>query len=108
MSTTSKESSQGLRSCLESHLVAELARCEFIDKRENVLLVGNPGTGKSHLATALAAAACHKGYKVRFFRTTELVERPASSDVCLSPGHRRQWFRVASAAQEPLDICRTT
>lgn len=54
-------------------LVTELARCEFIDKRENVLLVGNPGTGKSHLATALAAAACQKGYKVRFFRATELV-----------------------------------
>lgn len=54
-------------------LVAELARCEFIDKRENVLLIGNPGTGKSHLATALAAEACAKGYKVRFYRTTELV-----------------------------------
>jgi DNA replication protein DnaC len=54
-------------------LVAELARCEFIDKRENVLLVGNPGTGKSHLATALAAEACAKGYRVRFFRATELV-----------------------------------
>jgi DNA replication protein DnaC len=54
-------------------LIAELARCEYIDKRENVIMVGNPGTGKSHLATALAAQACHKGYKVRFFRTTELV-----------------------------------
>jgi len=54
-------------------LVAELARGEWIDKRENLLMVGNPGTGKSHLATALAAAACQKGYKVRFFRTTELV-----------------------------------
>ena len=48
-------------------------RCEYIDKRENILLVGNPGTGKSHLATALAAQACAKGYRVRFFRTTELV-----------------------------------
>ena len=38
-----------------------------------MILIGNPGTGKSHLATALAAAACQKGYKVRFFRTTELV-----------------------------------
>jgi DNA replication protein DnaC len=54
-------------------LIAELARCEYIDKRENILMIGNPGTGKSHLATALAAQACHKGYKVRFFRTTELV-----------------------------------
>jgi DNA replication protein DnaC len=54
-------------------LVAELARCEWIDKRENILMVGNPGTGKSHLATALAIQACQKGYGVRFFRTTELV-----------------------------------
>jgi DNA replication protein DnaC len=54
-------------------LVAELARCEFIDKRENVLFVGNPGTGKTHLAIALAAAACSKGYRTRFVRVTELV-----------------------------------
>jgi len=54
-------------------LVAELARGEFIDRRENVLLVGNPGTGKSHLAIALSAAACARGYRVRFFRVTELV-----------------------------------
>ena len=54
-------------------LIAELMRCEYIDKRENLLLVGNPGTGKSHLATALAAQACAKGYRVRFFRTTELI-----------------------------------
>src|SRR6266852_8683143 len=53
------------RPSVNKMLVTELARGEFIDKRENVLLVGNPGTGKSHLATALAAAACHKGYKVR-------------------------------------------
>lgn len=54
-------------------LIAELARCDYIDKRENVLFVGNPGTGKSHLATGLAAQACAKGYKTRFFRVTELV-----------------------------------
>jgi len=61
------------RPSVNKMLVAELARCEFIDKRENVLLVGNPGTGKSHLATALAAEACARGYKVRFYRATELV-----------------------------------
>jgi DNA replication protein DnaC len=45
------------RPSVNKMLITELARCEFIDKRENVLLVGNPGTGKSHLATALATAA---------------------------------------------------
>jgi DNA replication protein DnaC len=54
-------------------LIAELMRCEYVDHRENLLLVGNPGTGKSHLATALAAQACARGYRVRFFRTTELI-----------------------------------
>ena len=54
-------------------LVRELLRCEFIDKNENVLLIGNSGTGKTHLATALGFAACCQGYKVRFFGCTALV-----------------------------------
>lgn len=61
------------RPSVNKAMIAELARCEFIDKRENLLFVGNPGTGKTHLGIALAAAACAKGYRVRFFRVTELV-----------------------------------
>jgi DNA replication protein DnaC len=51
----------------------ELARGSLITERENVLLVGNPGAGESHLATAIAAAACAQGFKSWFFRVTELV-----------------------------------
>jgi DNA replication protein DnaC len=54
-------------------LVLELARCEFVERRENLLFVGGPGTGKTHLATALGMEACSRGKRVRFFRVTELV-----------------------------------
>jgi DNA replication protein DnaC len=54
-------------------LVLERMHCEYLDKRENVLLAGNSGTGKTHLATALAMEACSRGKRVRFFRVTELI-----------------------------------
>jgi len=54
-------------------LVRELLRGEYIGKRENVLLVGNPGTGKTHLAIALGFAACGQGKRVRFTTATGLV-----------------------------------
>lgn len=54
-------------------LVRELLRSEYIDKKQNILLVGSPGTGKTHLACSLAFAACAKGYKARFYTATALV-----------------------------------
>jgi DNA replication protein DnaC len=54
-------------------LVRELLRGEYVGKKENVLLVGNPGTGKTHIACALAFAACAVGRKVRFYTVTDLV-----------------------------------
>jgi len=54
-------------------LVLDLMRCEYIGKRENVLLIGTSGTGKTHIATSLAMEACSQGKRVRFYRVTELV-----------------------------------
>jgi len=61
------------RPSVNKPLVLELMRGEYINKRENGLLVGNSGTGKTHLATALAMEACSRGKRVRFFRVTELI-----------------------------------
>ncbi|PJN92738.1 ATP-binding protein, partial [Amaricoccus sp. HAR-UPW-R2A-40] len=54
-------------------LVRQLHRCEFIDGAHNAVLIGGPGTGKSHVATALGVQAVeHHRRKVRFFSTIEL------------------------------------
>lgn len=55
-------------------LVRQLHRCEFIDVADNIVLVGGPGTGKTHIATALGVQAIqHHRKRVRFFSTVELV-----------------------------------
>ena len=62
-----------LQPSINEALVKELLRGEFIDARENVLFMGNSGTGKTHLATALAYGACQAGRKVRFYAVTHLI-----------------------------------
>ena len=51
----------------------ELARCEYIEHRENVIAVGNSGTGKTHIALGLGLAACQKGMSVGFTTAAALV-----------------------------------
>ena len=61
------------RPSINKPLVLQLVSGDYLEKRENILLVGPSGTGKSHLATALGMAACAQGRRVRFFRVTELI-----------------------------------
>jgi DNA replication protein DnaC len=58
---------------IKSALIKQLLTGEYIDAAENVLLIGNSGTGKTHLAIALGFAACSDGRKVRYFSVTNLV-----------------------------------
>lgn len=61
--------------CLPSHLTKEeLMNLDFIHRHENIILVGAPGTGKTHLASALGRRACEMGFEVRFYRVSHLVE----------------------------------
>lgn len=60
---------------LNKMLVLELARCEYIARRENVIALGPSGTGKSHIALALGLAACQRGLAVGFTTAAGLVHQ---------------------------------
>lgn len=53
--------------------VLDFARGEYIQRRESLIFIGNPGLGKTHLATGLALSACRQGRKVRFWTAAGLV-----------------------------------
>ncbi len=58
---------------LNKSLMMELARCEYIQRRQNVIAVGNSGTGKTHVALGLGLAACQRGMSVGFTTAAALV-----------------------------------
>src|SRR6516225_8426137 len=58
---------------LNKALVMELARSEYIERRENIIAIGNSGTGKSHIALGLGLAACQKSLSVSFTIAAALV-----------------------------------
>jgi DNA replication protein DnaC len=60
---------------LNKLLVLELARCEYVARRENVIAVGNSGTGKTHVALALGLAACQRGFPTLFVTAHALVHQ---------------------------------
>ncbi len=84
---------------LDKARVLDLARGEYLARRETILLVGNPGLGKTHLAIGLGLAACRQGEKVRFWTaaalTNELLQ--AQSELRL---HRF----IASALKQKLVV----
>lgn len=70
----------------------ELATCGFIEKRENVLLIGRAGIGKSHLAQALGLRACRAGYSALFLSAQDLLMQLRASRADQSYERRLQRF----------------
>jgi len=60
---------------LQRARIEQLASAGFMDQAYNLILVGGTGTGKTHLATALAIAAIHQGKRVRFYNAVDLVNQ---------------------------------
>ena len=58
---------------LNRKLVLDLARCEFVDRRENIIALGPSGVGKTHIAIGLGLAACQRGIKTRFTTAAAIV-----------------------------------
>ena len=75
------------QSSVDEALIRSLHRCEFLDDAQNVVFVGGPGTGKTHLATAIAVQAIqHHHYRVRFLSTIELVNQLEQEQQAGKPG----------------------
>jgi len=57
---------------IKEAFVHELASCGFVSKRQNIVMIGNPGTGKTHLSIALGVKACMQGMHVKFYTAANL------------------------------------
>src|SRR3954466_9139549 len=64
---------------LKREVIAHLGTLDFVEAKENVVFLGPPGTGKTHLATGLAIRACQAGHRVQFATAAEWVDRLAAA-----------------------------
>lgn len=67
-----------------------LETLDFMDEAQNVILIGPPGVGKSHIATALGMNACKKGFRVLFINANELMDQLIKA---LDEGHIEKEFK---------------
>jgi len=64
----------GFQPKLDRALVEDLATLRFVENGEDVILTGKPGTGKSHILSALAMRACHRQFHVRYVRCVDMID----------------------------------
>ncbi len=59
---------------IDKKIISDILTCNFIKEKKNVVFIGNPGTGKTHLSTAIAIKALSKGHKVMFTPVSEMLQ----------------------------------
>lgn len=60
---------------IDKKMINDVSTCHYLKEKQNIVLIGNPGTGKSHLAIALGIKALLRGYKALFTTTTEMLRQ---------------------------------
>jgi len=94
---------------MDKNQVMRLAECDFIDKKENLLITGSTGIGKSYLASALGQQACSLGYRVMYASTTKLFAKlkmakaDGSSIAEVARIERQQLLILDDFGIQPLD-----
>lgn len=86
---------------LDKNTFLQLADCGFIDRKENLLITGPTGVGKSHIASALGHQACAMGYHVAYFNTQKLFARLKISRA--DGSHNKEIARIEKADLLILD-----
>ena len=81
---------------MDRKLIFELGSCRFLSQREDALLLGPPGSGKSHLAQAIGAAAAHQGFHVLYKEAHVLVDELADATL---DRRRRDYMKEIAAVQ---------
>ena len=89
---------------MNKSLVMELARCEYVQRRENIIAVGNSGTGKTHVALGLGLAACQRGMSVGFTAAALVHELMEARDERRLLNLQRQLSRLW-ACPAPVRSC---
>lgn len=84
---------------LNKQRVLDLARGEYIHRAEPIILVGQPGLGKTHISTGLALVACRQGHRVRFYNAAALV-----NELILAQEHHRLPKFLTTALKQNLIV----
>ena len=94
---------------IDKNVVMRLAECNFIDKKENILITGSTGIGKSYLASAIGQQACSLGYRVLYLNASKLfaklkIAKADSSYVSeIAKMERQQLILIDDFGIQPLD-----